>query len=74
MILRDSSYTVVYRVGGTANCRWVRALPVGSKAEAVTMAAAVERQGYKALYQRTAYWDAIGLPEGWGYQPSIQSE
>ena len=61
-----TSYTVIYRTGGTENCKCRRQnknmLACGA---ARPLADDIERMGYKALIHRTADLDAHGMPEGW---------
>jgi len=59
-------YYVVYRTGGTLNCKWMRSVPM-SRLEAYKTAEAVEKGGRKALVVEKEASDKIGLPEGWEY-------
>jgi hypothetical protein len=62
--MRNTSWTVVYYMGGTQQGEWRRALPVATEADAQRMAEEIERGGRCALINRTEVWDSIGLPEG----------
>ena len=62
---RRTTFTVVYRTGGTENCTWRRTMAYATREEARESAASVERMGYKALVHKTHEIDAIGMPEGW---------
>ena len=60
-----TTYTVAYRMGGTANCTWHRTLAFSTRDEARRVADDVERGGRKALVFKTHELDAIGMPVGW---------
>lgn len=60
-----TTFTVVYRTGGTLRCVWRRCSAVETMGEANKLFQSLARQGYKALVYRTAELDAIGMPEGW---------
>ena len=62
--MRDTTWTVVFYMGGTQCGQWLRALPVPDQAAAEKMAEEIERAGRCAIINRTEVWDAIGLPEG----------
>ena len=57
------TFTVVYRVGGTENFKWCKALPVWTREEAIRIKAEVERGGRPAMVFDTKLLDAVGLPE-----------
>lgn len=65
---KATEYTVVYRTGGTANCKWNRTV-TGTRAECEKMRTDTEKMGYKALLFKTVQLDSIGMPEGWDYSP-----
>lgn len=60
-----TSYTVVYRTGGTLDCTWRQCRPVATMQEAVSQRDSIERGGRKALIKRTSEVVKHGLPEGW---------
>ncbi len=62
--MQNTSWTVVYYMGGTEAGEWRRALPVPTQEDAQRMADEIERGGRCALINRTMVWDSIGLPEG----------
>ena len=43
--MRNTSWTVVYYMGGTEHGEWRRALPVATEADAQRMAEEIERGG-----------------------------
>lgn len=59
----QTTYTVIYRTGGTENFRWLKALPVATKVEAQELAISVRSYGRVAIVHRTDLLDAIGMPE-----------
>ena len=61
------TYTVVYRTGDPADCKWHQCLPVADRPEANAHRGALELAGIKALVKTTAEVASIGLPEGWVY-------
>jgi hypothetical protein len=66
--VKEKTYTVVYRTGGTLRCEWHRVADT-SHAIALKDQAEIERMGYKALIFDTEQLNAVGLPEGWEYKP-----
>ena len=59
-----TSYTVIYRIGGTENCQWKRVL--GNYADfksAEITKQEIEKQGYKAIIEKARLIDNIGLPD-----------
>ena len=58
-------YTVIYRIGGTENCKWKRCLPVSTITEADKQAEGIERMGYKAVVHLTDILNWTGMPTGW---------
>jgi hypothetical protein len=60
-----TTFTTIYRTGGTEKCVWKRCLPVLTAEAAAEQAAQIERMGYRAIVHRTHMLDAIGMPEGW---------
>jgi hypothetical protein len=63
--MTTSTFTTIYRTGGTENCVWKRCLAVQSEQVAREQAASIEKMGYRAIVHRTHILDAIGMPEGW---------
>jgi hypothetical protein len=57
------TYTVYYRTGGTERFRWNKCTPVDTQGAAQKQKQEIERQGYKALYERTDRLDVVGLPD-----------
>lgn len=57
-----ATYCVVYRMGGTANFKWVRTLAM-SKDEAERVKLETMRMGYRAMVANYAQSMAVGLPE-----------
>ena len=65
------TYTVIYRTGGPARCKWHRTTPAhATRASAASYASDIERMGYKTLVHRTHILDAVGMPVGWEYAPA----
>ena len=60
-----STYTVIYRVGGTENCEWRRALPVMTYTEALDKKHNLEMGGRKAIIHLTSALNVVGMPTGW---------
>ena len=60
-----TSYTVVYRTGGTERCEWHRTINYATRRAADVSADSVRRMGYKALVKPAADVDDHGLPVGW---------
>jgi hypothetical protein len=56
-------YCVIYRTGGTANFKWVRSLPFGTRERAESAANATQRAGYVAHVEVYKHSVSIGLPE-----------
>ena len=61
-----TSYTVIYRIGGTERFEWRKCAPVATHDEAKQQREEIERMGYKALVHRSEYLATIGLPETYG--------
>ena len=62
----NTTYTVIYRTGGTERCTWRRTFVAHRTRESARkMADDIERMGYKAIIHVTRELDVIGLPEGW---------
>lgn len=59
------TYTVIYRTGGTEDCKWRPCRPASTMQEAVSQKDSIERGGRKALIKRTSEVVKHGLPEGW---------
>lgn len=59
-----STFTVVYRTGGTSNAKWRRCVAVTTRNEAETMASELYVAGFKAIVFITSQLDAIGMPVG----------
>lgn len=64
-------YCVIYRMGGTENFRWLRALPHQSAHEAEIQALELARQGYRAIVEPYRSLDAT-LPRV--YEPALTRE
>ena len=58
-------FNVIYRTGGTHNCKWIRVLDAYPIDQAHTIAASIERMGYRTVIHDTDTVRAIGLPIGW---------
>ncbi len=65
-------FTVVYRTGGPAACKWHQCRSVATLVEAVSQKASIERGGRKALIKRTSAVAMVGLPEGWEYPSKVR--
>ena len=59
----SKTFTVVYRVGGTENFKWCKALPVATREAAELQKAEVIRGGRPAMVFDTERLEAVGLPE-----------
>lgn len=59
------NYSVIYRMGGPADCQWHQCRPVATMQEAVSLKDSIERGGRKAIIQRTSDLVSMGLPVGW---------
>lgn len=57
------SFTVVYRLGGSANFSWQRTVAFSTYAQAEEAAGDIRRGGRPAMVFKTSALDAIGLPE-----------
>lgn len=64
--MTHSTFTVIYRTGGTHNFKWHRTNETHHDyLAAVEFAKDIERQGYPTLIHKTDMLDAIGLPESY---------
>jgi hypothetical protein len=59
-------FTVIYRIGGTHDCKWNRSFFKHDTIEAAReQANSIEGMGYKAIIRSDAEMQAIALPVGW---------
>jgi len=58
-------YSIVYRTGGTQNCKWTRVLDAYPLDRAKEKASEIERMGYRTVMHDTDTLRALGLPIGW---------
>lgn len=66
-MLRDKTWTVIYRTGGTDNAEWHKVSErFTDYNKALASAMVLERAGYKSLVHRTESLNRIGMPIGWG--------
>jgi hypothetical protein len=63
---QDPIYTVVYRTGGTHQCKWHKTLvATKDEAEAAQVLDEIKTQGYHGFVTTKYLLDVVGLPIGW---------
>ena len=60
-----TDFVVIYRFGGTRDCKWRPAVPCSCKAEALKKRDEVQRNGYLAIIRTVGWLLENGLPSGW---------
>ena len=69
-----TSWTIIYRTGGTENFQWHKSIAYLSKEEAAVSMKELERMGYAALMHTTRLLESIGLPETYSATDQIQHD